>query len=92
MKQSFWMRRKENPQKLDNDKNIDEVTILLFLQMFFPHEMHELSDELGNQQVEWRRDDCNDDGQNDFCEEGKNQIFEEVILLLGMIQSFDAFE
>ena len=46
------MRRKENPQKLDNDKNIDEVTILLFLQMFFPHEMHELSDELGNQQVE----------------------------------------
>ena len=92
MKQSFRMRRKENPQKLNNNKDIDEVTVLLFLQMFFSHEVHKLPDKLGNQQVEWRRDDCNDDGQNDFCEEGKNQIFEEVILLLGMIQSFDAFE
>jgi hypothetical protein len=49
MEQSFRVSRKENPEELNNDKDIDKISILLFLQMFLSHEVHELPDQLWHQ-------------------------------------------
>lgn len=65
MEQSFRVSRKENPEELNNDKDIDKISILLFLHMFLSHEVHELPDQLWHQQIERRRDDGDYYAHND---------------------------
>jgi len=49
MKEALRVCSEEYSQKLDDDEYIDEIAILLVLQVFFFHEVHELSDEFWHQ-------------------------------------------
>lgn len=92
MKQSFGVFWKEDTKKLNQDEFIDEVTRLRLFQVFLSHEVHELTNQFRHQKVKRRRYYCNYDGLNDVFQEGKDQIFKQMIVLFGRIKPLDPSE
>ena len=52
MEETFGVLVEEDPEQLDDDELLDEITVLPSFQVLLPHEVHELADELGHQQVQ----------------------------------------
>jgi hypothetical protein len=82
----------KDAEELDNYKLLDEVSILAALEVLFPHEVHELADEFGDEEVEGGIDEGDDDSCQDFVEVGKDEIEEELVLLFRVVKALDPTE
>lgn len=60
--------------------------------MFFLHEVHKLTDQFGDQQIQRCRDEGYHNGKNDVFEEGEDKISEKTVLLPTVVQSLYPFE
>lgn len=70
------MLRKEDPQELHQHEVVYEIAVLRLLQVFFLHEVHELTDQLRDQQIQRCRDEGYHYAKNYVFEEGEDEISE----------------
>ena len=79
------MFREEDAKQLYDNKFFDEVTVLSSFQVFFAHEVHELSNKFRHEQVERRVDEGHHYCHNYLSHVREQKVKEKLVLLLGVI-------